>query len=147
MASGLSCSPFLGLELRVKVRAEHGGRRPSGRLAHSARMRYKNGTMASDPRPFELEELVTRPGTYVNPQTEMVVIVDDARHFDAAALEELEGADWVLVSDETPVDEDARDELIDGFQARLGGGGLDDGDDVEDEEEELEPDPDRVDAE
>ncbi len=103
--------------------------------------------MPSEPRPFELEELVTSPGTYVNPQTEMVVIVDDARHFDAAALEELEGADWVLVSEETPVDEDARDELIDSFQARLGAGEVHDGDDLEDEEDELEPDPDRVDAE
>ncbi len=103
--------------------------------------------MASDPRPFELEELVTRPGTYVNPRTEMVVIVDDARHFEASALEELEGAEWVLVSDEVPVDEDARDELLDGFEARLGDTGLPEDDDVADEEDELEPDPDRVDAE
>ena len=105
--------------------------------------------MASEPRPFELEELVTRPGTYVNARTEMVVIVDDAHRLHAAALEALEGSDWVLVSDETPVDEDARDELVDAFQARLGpSAALHDGDDEEeDEEDELEPDPDRVDAE
>jgi hypothetical protein len=104
--------------------------------------------MPSQPRSFELEELATRPGTYVNAQTEMVVIVDDARRLDAAALEELEGSDWVLVSDETPVDEDARDELIDTFQARLADTShLHADDEHVDEEEELEPDPDRVDAE
>ncbi|MBA2638289.1 MAG: hypothetical protein H0U79_08745 [Solirubrobacterales bacterium] len=99
----------------------------------------------AEPRHFELEELVTRPGTYVNARTEMVVVVDDARGLDAAALEELEGADWVLVSDDTPVDEDARDEMLDGFQARLGRGAAldaDQDDRVDDEEQPSIIDPD-----
>ena len=31
-------------------------------------------------------------------------------------MEEFEGADWVLVSDETPMDENRRDELLEAFQ-------------------------------
>ena len=62
-----------------------------------------------DPRRFELEELVNRPGTYFNPQTEVLVVVDDSPEIDAEIfnLEEFEGADWVLVADEVPVDEAA----------------------------------------
>ena len=72
----------------------------------------------ADPRRFELEELVNRPGTYFNPQTEVVVVVDDSPDLDAEIfnLEEYEGADWVLISDEVPVDESRRDELLEAFQ-------------------------------
>ena len=72
----------------------------------------------ADPRRFELEELVNRPGTYFNPQTEVVVVVDDSPELDSEIfnLEEYEGADWVLISDETPVDEARRDELLERFQ-------------------------------
>jgi hypothetical protein len=75
----------------------------------------------ADPRRFELDELVNRPGTYFNPQTEVVVVVDDSPELDAEIfnMEEYEGADWVLISDETPVDEARRDELLERFQARL----------------------------
>jgi hypothetical protein len=71
-------------------------------------------------RRFELDDLVNRPGTYFNPQTEVLVIVDDSPDLDAEifAMEEMEGADWVLVSEETPVEEHIRDELIERFQAR-----------------------------
>jgi hypothetical protein len=31
-------------------------------------------------------------------------------------MEEYEGADWVLISDEVPVDEHRRDELLEAFQ-------------------------------
>jgi hypothetical protein len=74
----------------------------------------------ADPRRFELEELVNRPGTYFNPQTEVVVVVDDSPELDAEIfnMEEYEGADWVLISDETPVDEARRDELLESFQVR-----------------------------
>ena len=54
----------------------------------------------------------------------------------------------MLVSDETPVDEAARDELLERFQATYHEGSpsavLDDEDedDLDDEEDELEPDPD-----
>ncbi|MBI5106600.1 MAG: hypothetical protein HZB46_16720 [Solirubrobacterales bacterium] len=71
-------------------------------------------------RRFELDDLVNRPGTYFNPQTEVVVVVDDSPEIDAEIfnMEEFEGADWVLVSEEVPVDEHARDELLEKFQSR-----------------------------
>src|SRR5438309_11876109 len=76
--------------------------------------------MAGNPRKFELEDLVNRPGTYFNPQTEVLVVVDDSPELDAEIfnMEEYEGADWVLISDETPVDENRRDELLEAFQVR-----------------------------
>jgi hypothetical protein len=71
-------------------------------------------------RRFELDDLVNRPGTYFNPQTEVLVVVDDSPDLDNEIfdLEEAEGADWVLISDEAPVDERQRDDLIERFQAR-----------------------------
>jgi hypothetical protein len=85
----------------------------------------------ADPRRYELEELVNRPGTYFNPQTEVLMIVDDSPELDAEIfnMEEFEGADWVLISDETPVDEHARDELLEAFQVRYHPGAVSDGDD------------------
>jgi hypothetical protein len=73
----------------------------------------------ADGRKYEVEELINRPGTYFNPQTEILVIVDDSPELDSEIfnMEEYEGADWVLISDEVPVDEHARDELIEGFQS------------------------------
>ncbi len=96
--------------------------------------------MASSDRTFELEEIVNRPGTYFNPQTEVVVAVDDSASLDNEIfnLEDFEGADWVLISDDLPIDEARRDEMVEGFQARHAGG---DGRDVslgdEDEQEVL----------
>ena len=94
--------------------------------------------MASD-RKFELDEIINRPGTYFNPQTEVLVVVDDSASMDAEIfnLEEFEGADWVLVSDENPIDEANRDELLEPFQARHHGG---DGREVTLDVEELEDD-------
>jgi hypothetical protein len=79
--------------------------------------------MANDRR-YELEDLVNRPGTYFNPQTEVMVVVDDSPSLDTEIfnLEEFEGADWVLITDELPVDEAQRDELLETFQARHHGG-------------------------
>ena len=97
--------------------------------------------MASDRR-FELDELLIRPGTYFNPQTEVMVVIDDSPSMDHEIfnMEEFEGAEWVLVSDETPVDEPARDELLQRFQIHYHPGGAnsitDDGDEHEDELEE-----------
>jgi hypothetical protein len=73
-----------------------------------------------NPRRFELEDLVNRPGMYLNPQTEVIVIVDDSSEIDSEIfnMEEFEGADWVLISEEVPVEEHVRDELIERFQAR-----------------------------
>src|SRR3954463_5106397 len=69
------------------------------------------------PRRFDIDELLTRPGTYVNPQTERVVIVDDAADVDSEIFEDASD-EWVLVSDETPVDEHARDDLLQRFGSR-----------------------------
>ena len=73
-----------------------------------------------DPRRFELEELINRPGTYFNPQTEVLMVVDDSPELDSEIfnMEEFEGADWVIISDESPVDESRRDELLQTFQVR-----------------------------
>jgi hypothetical protein len=73
----------------------------------------------ADPRTFELDELANRPGTYYNPQTDVLIVVDDTIDVDSEifSMEELEGAEWVLVSDETPVDEARRDALVERFQA------------------------------
>jgi hypothetical protein len=70
-------------------------------------------------RRFELEELANRPGTYFNPQTEVLVVVDDSPELDREIfnMEDVEGDEWVLVSDNVPVDESARDELLENFQA------------------------------
>ena len=94
-------------------------------------------------RRYELEELIIRPGTYFNPQTEVMIVVDDSPSMDAEIfnMEEFEGADWVLISDDLPVDEPARDELLENFQSTYHGGdgravrGDDDYDDEEDDED------------
>ncbi len=101
----------------------------------------------ADPRPIELEDLVLRPGTYFNPQTEVLIVVDDSPAMDQEifSMEDSEESDWVIVSDDVPVDEHARDELIEAFQVRYHPGAersLVGADDVEDDPEadELEPD-------
>jgi hypothetical protein len=75
-------------------------------------------------RRFDLEDLVVRPGTYFNPQTEVMIVVDDSVSLDSEIfnLEEFEGADWVQISDEVPVDEDRRDREFEAFQATFHGG-------------------------
>jgi hypothetical protein len=97
----------------------------------------------ADPRRFELDELINRPGSYFNPQTEVLIVVDDSPELDAEIfnMEEFEGADWVLISDETPVDEHRRDELLERFQVRYHPGGLSSISEDDDEEvDELEED-------
>ena len=79
--------------------------------------------MANERR-YEIEEALVRPGTYFNPQTEVLVVVDDSAAMDQEIfnMEEFEGADWVLVSDDPPIDEAKRDELLENFQATYHGG-------------------------
>ena len=76
----------------------------------------------ANPRQFDLDDIVNRPGTYFNPQTEVLIVVDDSPELDTEVfnMEDFEGADWVLISDEIPVDEQARDELMQAFQVRHG---------------------------
>ena len=95
---------------------------------------------------YELEDLAVQPGTYFNPQTEVIVVVDDSVSIDQEIfnMEKFEGAEWVRVSDEVPVDEQHRDELLETFQTHYHAGGagsvsetaLEQGDDETDEDEE-----------
>ncbi len=104
----------------------------------------------ADLRKLELDELINRPGTYFNPQTEVLVVVDDSPELDAEIfnMEEYEGADWVLISDELPMDEARRDELLESFQAGQDRGrGVDEELEEELEEEELHEDEHEVESE
>ena len=93
----------------------------------------------------ELEDLLVRPGTYFNPQTEVVVVVDDSASIDQEVfnMEVYEGVDWVRISDDVPIDEDARDQALEAFQTHYhaGAGGsmsetaLEQGDDEYDSDE------------
>jgi hypothetical protein len=97
----------------------------------------------ADLRRVELDELSNRPGTYFNPQTEIVVVVDDSSTLDSEIfnMEEAEGADWVLISDEVPIDENRRDELLEAFQVHLHAGSAEDEDEGDtDTDDELEAD-------
>ncbi|MEJ7797068.1 MAG: hypothetical protein WKF42_01120 [Solirubrobacteraceae bacterium] len=100
-------------------------------------------------RQFDLEDIINRPGTYFNPQTEVLIVIDDSPDVDAEVfnMEDFEGADWVLISDESPIDEQVRDELMQAFQVRHGAsltGGLGAGDDIVDAGENAEPQADDV---
>jgi hypothetical protein len=108
----------------------------------------------ADERRFDLDDVLLRPGCYLNPQTEIMVVVDDSPSIDGEIfnMEEFEGADWVLIADEVPVDEARRDELLEMFQATYSGGDgrtreiraatEDDADDYVDEDENAGPEPD-----
>lgn len=99
---------------------------------------------------YEVEEMLNQPGTYFNPQTEVVVIVDDSAAPDQEVfnnLEGYEGAEWVRVSDDVPVDEDGRDRALESFEVSnqgepLTGSALEPSDDdLEEEDERPEADP------
>jgi hypothetical protein len=100
----------------------------------------------SDARRFQLDELTIRPGTYFNPQTEVLIVVDDSPEVDHEIfnMDDFDGADWLLISEDSPVDERKRDELVDLFELTYqpgedsAEGNLDDDD--EDEEDELDVD-------
>jgi len=99
-------------------------------------------------RQFDLDDISIRPGMYFNPQTEVTIVVDDSP-VDTVVfnMEDLEGADWVLISDESPIDEQVRDELMQAFQVRHGSdlsAGLGAGDDIVDDDENAEPEADEV---
>src|SRR3954467_6150746 len=97
-------------------------------------------------RRFDVDELLTRPGTYFNPETEIVLIVDDSAHVDLELIEDEEddeASDWILLGDDPAIDEHKRDELVEAFETRRARSAAreDPDEDEEDEEEELEPDP------
>jgi len=90
-------------------------------------------------RHFQLDELTLRPGTYFNPQTEIMIIVDDSPEVDHKIFEaeDLDSSDWVLISEDIPVDENGRDELVERFQRSHRAG---DGDPLAEHEEDLDED-------
>ena len=96
----------------------------------------------ADARRYELEELSNRPGTYYNPTTEVVIVVDDSAAMETGLVDEDDAQQWVLLGDEPAVDEHKRDELIEAFETRSVGTGPDTDDEIVEEEDELEPDPD-----
>ena len=69
-------------------------------------------------RRFQLDELTLRPGTYFNPQTEMMIVVDDSPEVDHELfdMDEFDSNEWVLIAEDVPVDESRRDELVERFQ-------------------------------
>lgn len=99
----------------------------------------------ADDNLYEVEELLVQPGTYFNPQTEVLVVVDDSTSLDQEVfnMEAYEGAEWVRVSEDVPVDEDARDAALEAFQTHYHPGSagsvsetaLEQGDDELDEDE------------
>src|SRR5437588_13006853 len=92
-------------------------------------------------RRYELDELTVRPGTYFNPQTEVLIVVDDSPELDAEIfnMEEFEGAEWVMIADDTPLDEHRRDELLEAFQVQHSPDAL--ADHEEELEEEFDEEP------
>jgi hypothetical protein len=115
----------------------------------TARLSGIKGAMRNVRR-FQLDELILRPGTYFNPQTEIMIVVDDSPEVDNEIFEaaEIDAAEWVQISDETPLDEHQRDDLIERFQhSQQAGSGLDDEDALDDEDDELDPDEDDEDDE
>jgi hypothetical protein len=69
-------------------------------------------------RRFPLDEVILRPGTYFNPETEVMIVVDDSPEVDHEIFEaeDLGTSDWVLLGDDVPLDESRRDELVERFQ-------------------------------
>jgi hypothetical protein len=106
-------------------------------------------------RIIEVDDMLLRPGTYFNPQTEIVVVVDDSSSIDQEIfnMEAYEGSDWVRISDNVPVDEDGLGATLEEFQTHYSAGtavseaAAEQGDGTEDEDEatELEQDPGRED--
>ncbi len=100
---------------------------------------------AAEENLFEVEELLMQPGTYFNPQTEVLVVVDDSTSLDQEIfnMEDYEGAEWVRISDDVPLDEGLRDQLLESFQTHYHPGAsgsvsetaLEQGDDELDEDE------------
>lgn len=95
-------------------------------------------------RRLDLEELSTRPGTYFNPETEILIVVDDSNHPGAELAEDTDDAEWILVGDEVPIDEAQRDELLERLEVTAVRASEPDAEDDEvvEEEDQLEPDPD-----
>jgi hypothetical protein len=100
-------------------------------------------------RRFQLDEITLRPGTYFNPMTEIMIVVDDSPEVDHEIFEsgDFDGEEWVLISEDAPLDEPKRDELVERFQLSHGAGGeLPPEDDLDDEDDEEEEEDDELDG-
>src|SRR5690242_14826614 len=99
--SGLSWKPAT----RAASRAEN--RRSTSRPRSSGVSRARMGSLPAMPalRRFDVDELLTRPGTYFNPETEIVLIVDDSAHVDLELIEDEEddAAEWILLGDDPAI--------------------------------------------
>ncbi|HEX3509585.1 MAG TPA: hypothetical protein VHT27_00660 [Solirubrobacteraceae bacterium] len=97
-------------------------------------------------RRFQLDELILRPGTYFNPQTEIMILVDDSPEVDHEIFEseELEASEWVLISEDVPLDENERDDLVERFQRSHQEGAtlLDEAEEEDEDEDDEDPDED-----
>jgi hypothetical protein len=118
----------------------------ASRVARGREVGYKVRRMPAARR-FEIDDILNRPGTYFNPETEVLIVVDDSVALDADLFEEgAEGGEWVLLGDEVPIDERAREEVVERFEVRhhpgTSGAVAASEDDEEELEEELEPDED-----
>jgi hypothetical protein len=100
-------------------------------------------------RRFALDELTLRPGTYFNPQTEIMIVIDDSPEVDHELFEAggFESDEWVLISEEIPVDEHKRDDLVERFQQAYQPGAEPLAEDDVEENDELEGDEDEEDDE
>lgn len=74
----------------------------------------------------DLDDLLNRPGTYFNPQTEVLIVVDDSTSLDQEVfnMEAYEGAEWVRISDDVAIDESRRDALLLDFQTHYHPGSM-----------------------
>jgi hypothetical protein len=72
----------------------------------------------SNARRFQLDEITIRPGTYFNPQTEIMIVVDDSPEVDHELfdVDEFDSDEWVLIAEDIPLDESRRDDLVERFQ-------------------------------
>lgn len=105
----------------------------------------------SSDRIYELDQLANQPGTYFNPQTEVVLIVDDSVSVDQDVFDggDFADAEWIRVADEVPVDEGALAEALESFSSSHHPSGesvsaaYHDSDEAPDyDDDTLEPDPD-----
>ena len=64
----------------------------------------------ADSNRLELDDILNRPGTYFNPQTEVLIVVDDSPEVDHEifAADDFDSSEWVLISEDSPLDEDDR---------------------------------------
>ena len=83
---------------------------------HRATVGYKRAM--TNARRFALDELTLRPGTYFNPQTEIMIVVDDSPEIDHELfdMDEFDSDEWVLIAEDIPLDESRRDDLVERFQ-------------------------------